>query len=169
MAGLLSTTTSNGGGTQFLHIFPKKCTLTDYPINSPDPPIQSESHPGGTVWDRLFGWFFPTGSLSVKIWLLPNMFRHFSGCVWTCLNPQQGQQKPWAQATRPSAYSEMFGGFIPRASSKGPIPYHPLLKGGPQRPVCPHPPEPREAVCDLGIDNPILSLGVYYVASIEIT
>ena len=83
MAGLLSTTTSNGGGTQFLHIFPKKCTLTDYPINSPDPPIQSESHPGGTVWDRFFQqalclWksdFYPTCSaisldVSGHAWIL---------------------------------------------------------------------------------------------------
>ena len=94
------------------------------------------------------------------------MSRHFSGRVQTCPKPQQGQQKPWAQATNPSAYSEMFGGFIPTASSKGPTLYRPLLKGGPQGPVCPHPLEPRESVCDLWRDNPSLSLGVYYGAGI---
>lgn len=133
------------------------------PINSPDPPIQSESHPGGTSWDRCL---FFSNRLFVKIWLLPSMSRHFSGRVQTCLKPQQGQQKPWAQATCSFAYSEKFGGFIPKASSKGPTLYRPLLIGGSQRPVCPYPLELREAVCDLWRDNPILSLGVYYLAGI---
>lgn len=164
MAGPQSTTTSNGGRTQFLHIFPTKCTLTDSPSTHQTHPYRVKVIQG--VLLEIVVWFFPTGSLTVKIWLLPSMSRHFSGRVQTCLKPQQGQQKPWAQATCPFVYSEKFGGFIPKASSKGPTLYRPLLIGGPQRPVRPYPLEPREAVCDLWRDNPILSLGVYYLAGI---